>query len=118
MAFKEAGLLDSNGKLTAQSIEKRYIFKKGEDLHNPSVIKELTKNGQPMENWGKYSTKDIGLPNGQKVQVHYYYNHVTSEVNYTHSDFKITGVIKAFTENVEPNPSCQLINRNRNIYAR
>jgi len=35
LAFKEAGLLDSNGKLTAQSIEKRYILKKGEDLHNP-----------------------------------------------------------------------------------
>jgi len=104
LAFKEAGLLDSNGKLTSNSlsVQNRIFLKKGEELHNSSVIKELTKNGQPMENWGKYSTKHVDLPNGQKVQVHYYYNHVTSEVNYTHSDFKITGVIKTFTENVKP----------------
>ncbi|HXH55197.1 MAG TPA: hypothetical protein VNK03_05590 [Gammaproteobacteria bacterium] len=60
-----------------------------EELNHYSCS-ELTKDGSQMKDWGKYTTRDaVTLPNGQKVQVHFYKNDVTGEVN-TNIDYKIT----------------------------
>ena len=91
--FKEAGLLDESGKLTAKALEcvnnKRNLIKKGVELGNPQVIARLTKNGESIENWGKYRTQPV-LVTGDNADIHFYYNNKTGEV-VTDIDFKVKG---------------------------
>ncbi|HXH55479.1 MAG TPA: hypothetical protein VNK03_07050 [Gammaproteobacteria bacterium] len=66
------------------------ILKAGDDLNNPKVTQELTKDGSKMADWGKYTTKKaVKLSNGQKVQVHFYKNEITGEIN-KNIDYKIS----------------------------
>lgn len=73
-------------------------------MKNPSVINELTKNGSRITDWTKLSTQSIEMPTGQRIQVHFYKNQVTGEINYTHSDFKVKNPVYAFSKapNKEP----------------
>lgn len=103
LAFKQEGILDYHGKLTKKALKNienpRRQLKKGETLKNPSVIKALTKDGHHLMDWGKYTTEAITLSTQQKVQIHFYYNRVTKEVNYSHGDFKINESILSFDKN-------------------
>ncbi len=95
LSLQQAGILDSNGQLTAQAI-------KGSDpipladggIKNPSVVSELTSDGSNIADWGKYTTQSVTMPNGQSMQVHYYMNSVTGKVDYVTPDFKVKGVVK------------------------
>lgn len=73
-------------------------MKQGEVLVNPSVVKELTKDGSRITDWQKMSTPSIELPTGQRAQVHFYQNRFTGEINYTHSDFKVKNLVDTFYE--------------------
>lgn len=104
LAFKESGLLDGSGKLTAKALEctkdptNRLI--EGCDLKNKAVIAALTKNGQSLENWAKYSTNTVTLGTGNVASIHFYYNENTGEVMYEH-DFKVKGGFAAATNTTQ-----------------
>ncbi len=90
LALKQAGILCERGKLTSHALFKPVKLKEGIELNNPKVVQELTKDGSQMANWAKYTTKEaVALSNGQKVQVHFYQNKITGEVN-KNIDYKIT----------------------------
>ncbi len=105
LSFKEAGLLDQSRNLTAKALEcvtdKNFRLLEGKKLNNPEVIRELTKNGEPMENWGKYRTNPVTLNTGQVADIHFYYNHVTGEVKYG-CDFKVKQPVGLFTTTQPP----------------
>jgi len=103
LAFKQEGILNHHGKLTEKALKNienpRRQLTKGETLKNPEVIQALTKEGHHLMDWGKYTTEAITLSTQQKVQIHFYYNRVTKEVNYSHGDFKINESILPFAKN-------------------
>lgn len=75
-------------------------------LQNPSVVQELTKDGSSINDWGKFTTTvPVSMPTGQPIQVHFYRNIVTGEVNYTHQDFKIKEEVGLFYGRPTPDPS-------------
>jgi hypothetical protein len=90
LALEEAGILTAQGTAltetaVAESVE---IPIAGGILKNDAVVSELTKDGSNLSEWGKFRTKTIRLPNGRKVQIHFYKNKVTGAVNYN-VDFKV-----------------------------
>jgi hypothetical protein len=102
LQLQEKGILDTKGKLTQKSInECKEVPLQGNELKNPQVIEELTKNGTKIEDWKKMETiESIILPNGNKAKVHFYKNTKTGEVN-TNIDFKLKGNVpldKGFQE--------------------
>ena len=95
LALKDAGLLDAEGKLTQRAIKESFpIDLKDGVIRNPLVVKELTKDGSPITAWKKYYSPSATLPNGQKVQIHYYKNEITGKIDYLTKDFKVSGEIK------------------------
>ncbi len=95
LAFEEAGILTRGGAgLTKESIAaSREIPISGGRLMNPAVVKELTADGSKIEDWGKFTTQSITLPNGGRSQIHYYMNKITGEIN-LNIDFKVKGVVR------------------------
>lgn len=73
LAFKEAGILTKDGKLSQKAIQEssRVALKDGK-IQNPDVVRVLTKDGSKIEDWGKFTTKSVTMPNGQSMQIHYY----------------------------------------------
>lgn len=103
LAFQEAGILDEDGHLTNEAVKNAgSAMGRSLTLTNQSVVGELTKDGGEVADWGKFTTKSIEMPNGQRAQIHFYQNKVTGQVNYTHPDFKIKGVVNDFYPNDTP----------------
>lgn len=95
LALQEANILDQNGKLTEYALSNIKPLMSGARLRNPNVIKELTKDGSKMVDWKKYTTREaVTLSNGQKVQVHFYKNDITGQINYN-VDYKVVPTISA-----------------------
>ncbi len=59
-------------------------------------------HGSKITDWQKMTTQSIELPTGQRVQVHFYQNRFTGEVNYVHSDFKVKNLVGAFYNSNSP----------------
>ncbi len=93
LKFMEDGILDNTGQLTQKAVEESKMLIKGADLNNLAVIAELTKDGSNIADWAKFTTKAVSTNNGQKLQVHYYRNSITSGVNYS-IDFKVNQVVQ------------------------
>jgi Possible hemagglutinin (DUF637)/Hemagglutinin repeat len=94
LAFQEAGILNTEGKLTQQALSNlREIPLAGGVIKNPTVVAELTKDGSKIEDWGKYTTQTVKMPNGQPLQIHFYQNTQTGVIDYFTSDFKVKGVV-------------------------
>ena len=95
LAYEEAGILTRGGTgLTRDAVlSSREIPISGGRLINPAVVAKLTANGSKIEDWGKFTTTSIVLPNGKRSQIHYYMNRVTREVN-LEIDFKVKGVVE------------------------
>ncbi len=90
LALKEANILDSNGRLTKAALASSApAIAQGSVISNPSVVQELTKDGSSIKDWSKFSTNSVHMSTGKSIQVHFYRNVLTGEVNYTHKDFKI-----------------------------
>jgi filamentous hemagglutinin len=95
LSLQQAGILDSNGQLTAQAIKRSDAIPLADGvIKNPTVVSELTSDGSNIADWGKYTTQSATMPNGQSMQVHYYMNSVTGKVDYVTPDFKVKGVVK------------------------
>jgi len=110
LQLQEAGVLNQQGRLTQGALANSYETTttiKGV-LRNPSVVKELTKNGTKIEDWGKFTTtsvervpsgnvidissrtgKEVVVAQPQGLQVHFYVHRPTGQVNYTLTDFKV-----------------------------
>lgn len=103
LTLKEANILNLDGTLTEQAVKNaRLGMKRGETLNNPSVVKELTKDGSKISDWQKLTSESVELSSGQRVQVHFYKNTITNEINYTHTDFKVKNAIDAFYNKNSP----------------
>jgi filamentous hemagglutinin len=95
LSLQQAGILDSNGQLTAQAIKSSDAIPLADGvIKNPAVVSELTSDGSNIADWGKYTTQSTTMANGQSMQVHYYMNSVTGKVDYVTPDFKVKGVVK------------------------
>lgn len=95
LTFKQAGILDDNGKLTTTAIENsRKISLSSGVIENSKVIRILTKDGSKIEDWNKYTTKSVVMPNGQSMQIHFYMNTKTGKIDYETKDFKVKGVVE------------------------
>lgn len=95
LAFKQAGILDDNGKLTTTAIENsRKISLSSGVIENSKVISILTKDGSKIEDWNKYTTKSVVMPNGQSMQIHFYMNTKTGKIDYETKDSKVKGVVE------------------------
>lgn len=95
LAFKQAGILDDNGKLTTTTIENsRKISLSSGVIENSKVISILTKDGSKIEDWNKYTTKSVVMPNGQSMQIHFYMNTKTGKIDYETKDSKVKGVVE------------------------
>lgn len=95
LTFKQAGILDDNGKLTTTAIENsRKISLSSGVIENSKVISILTKDGSKIEDWNKYTTKSVVMPNGQSMQIHFYMNTKTGKIDYETKDFKVKGVVE------------------------
>ena len=92
LAFKQAGILDDFGKLTAKAVQnaKRINLAEGE-VKNKAVRKILTKDGSKITDWVKFTTESVKLGNGQKKQIHFYKNLKNGKVDYETVDYKIKG---------------------------
>ncbi len=83
LALQEAGILNRQGKLTQEALAGAEEIPLKGGIQNPTVIDVLTSDGSNISDWGKFTTKgSVELPNGQKVQVHFYVNKKTGEVDY------------------------------------
>lgn len=96
LAFQQAGILDANGQLTSQAIQSSRIINLsgGEKINNPSIVQELTSDGSSISDWSKYTTRSISTQNGQTLQIHYYMNTSTGQIDYITPDFKVKGVVQ------------------------
>ncbi|OAV06967.1 hypothetical protein AO373_1943 [Moraxella catarrhalis] len=95
LTFKQAGILDDNGKLTTTAIENsRTISLSSGVIENSKVISILTKDGSKIEDWNKYTTKSVVMPNGQSMQIHFYMNTKTGKIDYETKDSKVKGVVE------------------------
>ena len=95
LAFQEAGILNAEGKLTQQALSNiSFVRLKDDVIKNTSVVSELTKDGSKIEEWGKYTTQSVTMPNGQSLQIYFYQNIKTGVIDYFTSDYKVKGVIK------------------------
>lgn len=95
LSLKQAGILDEAGNLTMEAIKKADVaISRNSVLSNPKVISELTKDGSAITDWTKKATKSVELSNGQKIQIHFYQNELTGEINYN-IDFKVKGTVSA-----------------------
>lgn len=95
LTFKQAGILDDNGKLTTTTIENsRKISLSSGVIENSKVISILTKDSSKIEDWNKYTTKSVVMPNGQSMQIHFYMNTETGKIDYETKDFKVKGVVE------------------------
>ena len=104
LAFKEAGILDRNGFLTQNAIERSKVLKlKDGYIRNPEIVKVLTKDGSRIEDWEKMTTESIKLPNGQFNQIHFYKNAKTGKIDYETKDFKVKGEVNDFKFKMEEN---------------
>ncbi len=93
LALKQANILCAKGELTRHALSDIKILTEGVKLNNPKVIQELTRDGSKIADWGKYTTREaVTLSNGQKVQVHFYKNDITGELN-KNIDYKITPAV-------------------------
>jgi len=93
LALKQANILCAKGELTRHALSDIKILTEGVKLNNPKVIQELTRDGSKIADWGKYTTREaVTLSNGQKVQVHFYKNSITGELN-KNIDYKITPAV-------------------------
>jgi hypothetical protein len=93
LALKQANILCAKGELTRHALSNIKILTEGVKLNNPKVIQELTRDGSKIADWGKYTTREaVTLSNGQKVQVHFYKNEITGELN-KNIDYKITPAV-------------------------
>lgn len=95
LAFEEAGILRRGGAgLTNEAIKTATeVPISGGRLTNPAVVQELTCNGSSITDWGKFTTRTIELPGGQRSPIHFYMNRVTKETN-LNIDFKVKNTIK------------------------
>ncbi|MBN2655261.1 MAG: hypothetical protein JXR79_09165 [Nitrospirae bacterium] len=95
LAFQEAGVLTQEGKLTAEAIQDatRIRLKDGV-IQNPSIVKTLTQDGSKIEDWAKYYTRSVSMPNGQSMQIHFYQNIKTGKIDYSSVDYKVKEVVK------------------------
>ena len=91
LALKSFGILSLDGKLTRRAIEEATPVRLAEPIGNPSIIKALTANGSSIGDWKKFKTESIRSPDGGSIQVHFYKNIKTSEIDYGTSDFKVKG---------------------------
>ncbi|MGB6976871.1 MAG: hypothetical protein WBE18_05395, partial [Gammaproteobacteria bacterium] len=97
LALQQGNILDDSGLLTEFALQNaNSALKFGTILRNPYVVSELTKNGGDILEWEKLKTPSIELSTGQSIQVHFYKNSVTNEVNYTLPDFKVKGQVDIF----------------------
>ena len=104
LAFKDAGILDNNGFLTQNAIERAKVLKlKDGYIRNPEIIRVLTKDGSRIEDWEKMTTESIKLPNGQFNQIHFYKNSKTGRIDYETKDFKVKGEVNDFKFKMEEN---------------
>ncbi len=93
LALKQANILCPRGELTTYALANIIILTEGVKLNNPKVIQALTKNGGKIADWSKYTTREaVTLSNGQKVQVHFYRNDITGEIN-KNIDYKTTPAV-------------------------
>ena len=92
--FKDKCILDNAGKLTADAVKRSDVIKLKNQISNPRVIEVLTKEGASIENWVKYKTESVTMPNSQRLQIHYYKNNITGQVDYTTMDYKVVGEVK------------------------
>ncbi|WP_192881500.1 VENN motif pre-toxin domain-containing protein, partial [Haemophilus haemolyticus] len=104
LAFKDARILDHNGFLTQNAIERSKVLKlKDGYIRNPEIIRVLTKDGSRIEDWEKMTTESIKLPNGQSNQIHFYKNSKTGKIDYETKDFKVKGEVNDFKFKMEEN---------------
>ena len=97
LAFRQAGILDENGRLTSYAVQNALpAMGRGNTISNQSLIRELTNNGSRIEDWRKFKTPTVQLSSGQRVQIHFYRNIISGEINYTHKDYKVKEVINPF----------------------
>ncbi len=82
LAFSEkASLFNKDGTLKQEVINNSKSIIPGNDLKNPSLVNELTKNGSNLDDWSKMSYSTGSGKN--RIEVHYYYNNKTGETNYS-----------------------------------
>jgi RHS repeat-associated protein len=82
LAFSEkASLFNKDGTLKQEVINNSKSIIPGNDLKNPSLVNELTKNGSNLDDWSKMSYSTGSGKN--RIEVHYYYNNTTGETNYS-----------------------------------
>jgi filamentous hemagglutinin len=106
LALQDAGILNESGKLTESAIKTSELaMRPGSTLSNPSVVKALTKGSSSISDWEKLTTRSVEMPTGQRIQVHFYRNKITGEVNYTHPDFKVKNPVNLFPSAPETEPT-------------
>jgi hypothetical protein len=80
LLFKEAETAFlKNGAMHPEIVNSSKLITAGEDIGNAAVVRELTKDGSNIGDWGKYTTKSINSPSGE-FQVHFYYNPQTGGI--------------------------------------
>ena len=105
LTLKQNGILDSSGRLTPEAVAAAKPAMKPETvLSNHSVVAELTKDGSDIKDWSKFTTTSVEMSTGKKIEVHFYQNLKTGEVNYTHIDYKVKGTVPLFYGRPEQEP--------------
>jgi len=75
-------IFKDDGTLKGSIIDKSKSIMKGNELHNKSLIAQLTSDGSSIEDWSKkaYNVKK-GL-DGPGIDVHFYHNEKTNKSFY------------------------------------
>jgi hypothetical protein len=85
--LEEEKLLLPNDELHPNAMKNAELIIEGPEL-GPKARNELTKDGSPIEDWGKYTTKNVKIsPKLGNVEIHFYMNKKTGEIN-TSLDYK------------------------------
>jgi hypothetical protein len=75
-----SSVFTESGTLKPEIIQKSTPIIPGSELKNPTVIKELTKDGSSINEWAKMTTETIQSPSGD-FQVHFYQNLKTGDIS-------------------------------------
>jgi hypothetical protein len=81
LAFQEAKYLDAHNRITKLAIRDSWKIDLAGGIADPGVVSILTRDGSKIEQWGKFTTPHVTLPNGQKLQIHFYKNTATGKVD-------------------------------------
>ncbi|MDB2686765.1 DNA/RNA non-specific endonuclease [Mariniblastus sp.] len=100
LSLKQADILTHDGKLTSKAVLDSKRIESVKEINNSKIIEQLTRDGSDVSDWAKHTTESTPLPDGDRMQVHFY-KHKSGRIDYETPDFKVSKNIGSTKSNAQ-----------------